>query len=134
MVAKRFIAPDLSNATPSMLLDEMGKLSMVENATKKLRAFYKEAYYARTGIRIEEMELGDQGARVNDGEIFRATTTRTMPMRLDQTRLKEEKPDIYNEYLKQGDQLTTRFELKEGVENPIVNDLMNQIKAELDLD
>jgi hypothetical protein len=134
MATKKFIAPDLSNATPTMLLDEMGKLSVMENQIKKLRAVYKEAFYARAGINKEEMEVGDPGAIINEGEIFKATTIRTMPKRFDSTALKETNPEVWEAFTKEGDQLTTRFVLKEGVENVEVNSLLEQMKRELDLD
>jgi len=131
-MAKRFVAPDLSNATPTMLLDEMGKLSILENYTKKLRAVYKEAYYARQGINLDDFATGQEVAY--EGETFVATTSRSDPERIDTTKLKEEYPDIAAACLSSKGQLTTRFSLKEGVTNPIVNDLLAQMKAELDLD
>lgn len=132
MPKAKFEAPDLSNATPEFLVDEMAKLSLVENYAKKMRAFYKEALYARANIVKEALDVGV--TTTTTGEKFYADTVRTCPMRMDTTALKDDKPEIYEQYLKEGDQLTTRFRLKEGVENPIVNDLINQIKAELDLD
>lgn len=128
----KFQAPDLSNATPEMLCDEMGKLSVLENYVKKLRGVYKEAFYARTGIKVEEF-LNGQSVD-NSGETFVATTTRSDPARINQAKLKEEYPDIAEACTDSKPQLITRFALKQGVTNPVVNDLLAQMKAELDLD
>lgn len=149
MAGKRFVAPDLSNATPTSLLDEMAALSMIENQAKKLRAFYKEAYYARVGIKeltngeyshealegdaIVERPFPDSGV-TKEGENFIATTTLSRPQRISTTLLKEKHPEIAEECTVPGVQLTTRFTLREGVVNPIVNDLIAQMKKELDLD
>lgn len=139
----RFVAPDLSNATPTMLLDEMGKLSLMESQIKKLRAFYKEAYYARTGIRFDEASQGYEyegkpfptiAPVVNQGEIFQASTSISFPERVSTSLLKEKYPDIAAECTVESVQLTTRFTLLEGVVNPVVNDLLEQMKQELDLD
>ena len=129
----KFVAPNLDNATPTSLLDEMGTLSLMESQVKKLRAFYKEAYYARTGIDVDAENFPMEGI-VNIGDVFIATTTRTEPERIDQAKLKADYPDIAEECLKSTPQLTTRFSLKEGVVNPVVNDLLEQMKQELGLD
>lgn len=128
----KFTAPDLSNATPEFLIDEMAKLSAMENQIKKLRNLYKEAYYARAGINKEEMAVGVPDVR--QGEMFIASTTRSMPRRFDSKALKETNPEVWEAFAVDGDQLTTRFELKQGVENIVVNDLLTQLKQELDLD
>lgn len=125
-------APDLSNATPEMLIDEMAKLSLMENQIKFMRNVYKTAYYARTGINVEDMLNGE--AKQNTGETFIATTVRSDPSRIDTTKLKEEYPDIAEKCLKATPQLTTRFTLKEGVVNPKVESLLETMKKELDLD
>lgn len=132
-MASKFIPPDLSNATPEMLVDEMGKLSVVENHAKKLRAFYKEAYLARKSIPIAD-KFSANSEVSQAGDIFVATTTRSDPARVDIDDLKTNHFDTYKEVLKQKPQLTTRFTLKEGVINPIVNDLLLQMKQELDLE
>lgn len=126
--------PDLSNATPEMLTDEMGKLSVVENYVKWLRAFYKAAYYARKGVPADAAEFIPESSVTQEGDIFVATTTRSDPARVDITLLKETYPDIAIACTKNNPQLTTRFTLKEGVNNPIVNDLLLQMKQELDLE
>lgn len=145
-MAKKFVAPDLSNATPTSILDEMGALSIMENQIKKLRAFYKEAYYARVGIKASKdgifLETEDKGTIsfpevdgfIKEGETFTATTTRSHPERISTELLKEKYPTQAFECTIQGDQLTTRFTLREGVVNPVVNDLLEQMKKELDLD
>lgn len=129
----KFVAPDLSNATPGMLADEMGKLSIMESQIKKLRAVYKEAFYARTGIKVEDM-LNGEAKVIDEGEIFTITVTRSDPQRVSTTMLKEKYPDIAEECTTATPQLTARPTLKEGVVNPVVNDLITQMKMELDLD
>ncbi len=130
----KFVAPNLDNATPEFLLDEMGKLSIMESQVKRLRAFYKEAYYARTGIKLDNFTLGGSNTEVREGDTFIATTSRSDPNRVNVSLLKEKYPEIAAEVTESKGQLTTRFSLKEGVVNPIVNDLIAQMKAELDLD
>lgn len=125
-------APDLSNATPEFLVDEMAKLSLIENQAKFLRKVYKEAFLARTGIDVEEMINGEQ--KQNSGEMFIGTTTRSDPQRVNVSKLQAEEPDIAEKYLESKPQLTTRFSLKEGVENPKVESLLEAMKKELDLD
>lgn len=149
-MASKFVAPDLSNATPTSLLDEMGKLSLMESQIKKLRAVYKEAYYARVGIRQEKdggftyqpdwqndpevmPEPFPQTGVVKTGETFIATTTITWPERFDQKGFAEAHPEEFAAWKKAKAQLTTRFSLAEGVTNPVVNDLLEQMKKELDL-
>lgn len=124
-------APDLSNATPEMLIDEMAKLSIMENHIKFMRGVYKTAYYARAGINVEEMLNGE--TKDGKGEMFAATTTRSDPNRVDTTLLKEEYPDVAEKVTRSKPQLTTRFTLKEGVTNPKVESLLEQMKMELDL-
>lgn len=131
-MAKKFEVPDLSNATPTMLVDEMAKLSLIENYAKALRKFYREALYARVDYKVEDFANGE--ARDYSGEKFTATTTRSDPARLDTTRLKEEEPEIAAKYTTSKGQLATRFTLNGGITNPIVSDLLEQMKKELDLD
>lgn len=149
-MAKRFVAPNLDNATPTSLLDEMGKLSLMENQIKKLRAYYKEAYYARSGIRMtidgdyEHSELGqDQNivyksipetGVIKEGEMFIAITKRSEPSRFDQTAFAEYDSETFEKFKRAKPQLTTKFELRAGVINPVVNDLIEQMKKELDLE
>lgn len=136
----RFVAPNLDNATPQFLLDEMGALSVIESHVKRLRAFYKEAYYARIGIvpnvaggfMMEEGEFPREGV-MKEGDTFVATTTMTEPSRFDQKAFAEVYPKIFEEFKRSKPQLTTRFQLKEGVNNPVVNDLLQQMKDELGL-
>ena len=132
--ASKVQAPDLSNWTDGAIIDEMAKLSMIENYAKKMRAFYKEAYYNRKGLsQINEDNLLPEPL-LHSGEIFTATTTQSFPRRIDQSTLREKYPDIAEECTKESSQLTTRFSLNEGVINPVVGDLIEQLKKELDLD
>lgn len=132
MASKKFQAPDLSNATPMMLVDEMAKLSLIENYAKALRKFYREALYARVGYNVEDFANGE--ARDYSGEKFTATTTRSDPGRVSTTLLKEKYPEIADECTVHTGQLATRFSLNGGVTNPVVSDLLEQMKKELDLD
>lgn len=129
----KFVAPNLDNATPTSLLDEMGRLSIMEGQIKKLRAVYKVAYYARTGIDVDDENFPLTGI-VNVGDTFIATTTRTEPERFNQTAFAVDHADLFEKYKASKPQLTTRFNLKEGVVNPVVNDLLEQMKQELGLD
>lgn len=128
----KFEPPNLENATPEMLVDEMGKLSVVENYVKKLRGYYKEAYYARQGIKAENLLSGE--SKPGGGDLFVCETTRSDPRRFDQTAFAADHPALFEEYKKEKPQLTTRFTLKEGVVKPVVEDLLEQMKRELDLD
>jgi hypothetical protein len=119
-------------ATPEFLIDEMAKMSMCENYAKKARNILKEAYYARTGIKLDDFINGEEVSKA--GEMFIATTVRSDPVRVDTTKLKEEYPDIASKVSTSKGQLATRFSLREGVVNPKVESLIDQIKAELDLD
>jgi hypothetical protein len=129
----KFEAPNLENATPEMLIDEMGKLSVVEGYVKKLRAYYKEAYYARKEITPEKLASGEAIAGVG-GDLFDCTTSRSDPNRFDQTAFGRDYPALVEQYKTSKPQLTTRFTLKEGVANPLVEDLLTQMKRELDLE
>lgn len=123
--------PDLTNATPTMLVDEMGKLSVLESYVKKLRAYYKDAYYQKVGI--ESKELGKMPEPLA-GEVFTATTSQSEPQRVNVTLLKEKYPEIAAECTGGSVVTTTRFTLNEGVVNPVVNDLLQQMLKELDLE
>jgi hypothetical protein len=144
-MAKKFVAPDLSNATPTMLADEMGKLSIMESQIKKLRGVYKEAYYARIGVKGDPAEgyyYTEDGEEkpfptagvMRQGEIFIATTGISHPEKFDQKAFAEAHPEEFAAWKRSKPQLTTRFTLNEGVTNPVVNDLLEQMKKELDLD
>lgn len=128
-MAKRFVALDLSNATPQMLADEMGKLSVMEAQVKKLRAFYKEAYFARMGIDKEKPTNV-----VFAGEMFTAATSTSYPRRFNQDRFGADHPNLLEEYKDESMSLTTRFSLIPGVVNPDVNELLQTLKEELGLD
>lgn len=128
----KFEPPNLENATPEMLIDEMGKLSVLESYVKKLRGYYKEAYYARKEIICDNMVNGE--AIAGQGDLFICATTRSDPERFDQTSFAADHPKLFEEYKVSKGQLTTRFSLKEGAEKPLVEDLLAQMKRELDLE
>lgn len=134
MAKKSVDAPNLENWTDGAIVDEMAKLSMVENYAKKMRAFYKEALYARKDMSQYDDVNTLPEAVVTSGEIFTATTTQSFPRRIDTTLLKEKYPQEAEECTKESSQLTTRFALNPGIVNPIVGDLIDLIKKELDLD
>jgi hypothetical protein len=129
----KFTPPDLSNATVPMLVDEMAKLAAVEAYVKKLRGIYKEAYYARADIKMDEM-ASQLDPVVNEGELFVASTAYSSPSRIKADLVRELlSPDDLAKVTENGEQLTTRFALKQGVENPVVNELFESLKKELDL-
>lgn len=128
----KFEPPNLENATPEMLIDEMGKLSIVESYVKKLRGYYKQAYYARQGIILDDMANGE--LKEGQGDLFVASTTRSDPERFDQTRFAADHPKLFEEYKVEKGQLTTRFTLKEGANKPFAQDLLELMKQELDLE
>jgi len=126
----KFEAPNLSNATDSFLADELGKLSIIENYAKKLRGFYKDALYARKGINTLEAVAPVE----IPGEIFVIQVSQYPSSRLDTTAFKEDHPELYEKYLKKTDITRSLPLLKQGATNPIVGALIDQLKAELNLD
>lgn len=129
-MAKKFEYPNLENATPEMLADEMGKYSMMESYVKKMRAYYKEAYYAKMGI---DPKAEMTGAITMSGDTFVAETSQHASSIVDQEKVKLV-DDWFAKFGKTNLVTTTRFTLKQGVDNPVVNDLVDQLKKELDLD
>lgn len=128
----KFVVPNIGQMTPEGIIDEMAKLSIIENQAKKLRKFYREALYARAEYKVDDFANGE--GRDLTGDTFVATTSRSDPARVNTTRLKEEYPEIAAAVTESNGQLTTRFSLKPGVTNPVVDDLLKQMKQELDLD
>jgi hypothetical protein len=128
-MASKYKMPDLTNATPAGIIDELGKLSIVENYAKKLRAFYKEAFYARTGI--NPLESGQ--AQVVEGEIFNMNVSQYETTQLNQDKLKAEFPEAYEACLRHPTITTLRPTVKDAALNPDMDDLIKQIYAELDL-
>lgn len=79
MAKKKFRMPDLSNATPGFLVDELGEVREKIAELKKLEGFYKEALLARSH-EVHSVE----------GETFVAGLTDRSQQRLDTAGLKEE--------------------------------------------
>ncbi len=79
MSKKTFRMPDLSNATPTFLVDELGGVREQIKELQKLEGFYKEALQARSG-----------GKTTIEGETFVALLTDQTQQRIDTKGLKEE--------------------------------------------
>lgn len=126
----KFQAPDLSNATPEFLVDEMAKLSIVENYSKKLRAVYKTALYARVGVDPTQ-EVKDQD---HAGEKFIGHIEQYDQSRLDGKGILEKYPDIHAEFYKSSKVTKTTFKLKSDAINPELAKLMKELYAELGLE
>jgi hypothetical protein len=132
MMASKYKMPDLRNATDAFIVDELAKLSIVENYAKKLRAYYKETLYSRRGIN----PLAENIATTDTiGEMFVATTKQYPSTRVSADKVKEAHPDDWETlYGTTINILTTTFALKAGVDNPDMNALLEEIKRELELD
>lgn len=127
----KFQAPDLANATPEFLVDEMGKLSVAMNHAKKMREFYKTALFAKLNI-DPKAKLEEQ---FHAGEVFIAKVGQSATTRLNQTRIKEtQAPEWIAEMSDTTDVTRTTFTLAPGAQKPAANELLNQILREMDLE
>jgi hypothetical protein len=79
---RKFKMPDLSNATPTFLVDELGKLREQASDLKKLEGVYKQALMARLN-----------GKQVVEGEEFVAMISSEKRTSLDTSKIKEEMDD-----------------------------------------
>lgn len=133
MAAREKLAmPDLSNATDGFIVDEMGKLAVMESRVKALRKYYREALLARLKIPAEGEIVPLQ---VSGETTFVGNVSRNESTRLDQTAIKEEfDQDWIDAHSKTSEVTTVRFALKEGAVNPAVTDLLTQMMRELDLE
>lgn len=130
MAKATFRMPDLSNATPEFLVDEMGKLSLIENHAKKMRKVLREALFARIGY---DSTIPNENVSI-PGEMFQANIGQSHPMRFDQAAFKEDDPDTYQKYCKEGLVTTARFTLNEGQVNPEVSALVKDLLRELNME
>ncbi len=90
MGKQKFQAPDLANATPTYLVDELGSIREQLANLKKMEGFLKEALLARSDGKI-----------AIEGEIFVAAITDRSQQRLDTAGLKEEfGPEWYEDHTK----------------------------------
>lgn len=64
---RKFQLPDLSNATPQMLIDELGKMSAMSNYLKKSIDVHKEALYARVGKKEQQIQGERYSATISPG-------------------------------------------------------------------
>lgn len=78
MAKVAFKPPNLSNSTPAMIVDELGKIKVIEGQLKKLKEFYKEALKARL----------DPGQNTIEGEAFISSITTADRTALDQEKAK----------------------------------------------
>ena len=84
--------PDLSNATPTFLADELGGVREQIKKFKKLEGYYKEAMLARL----------EQGQTTVEGEKYLQTIVEVEQMRFDTAGAKEKYgEDWYNDHCKQ---------------------------------
>lgn len=72
--------PNLANATPGFIVDELGAVRKKLSKLKKLEGFYKEALRARL----------KKNQRVVEGEKFSATITKSARTSLNTDAVKEE--------------------------------------------
>lgn len=120
-MARKFNLPDLSNATPSMLIDEIGKMSAMSNYLKKSIDVYKEALYARTGKTEQHIE----------GERYQGEIKKSQRVAVDQTAVKEKYPmenfpELYS--------TTEVFSLRcSSPQDPELDAWLKQLREELDL-
>jgi hypothetical protein len=129
-MAKKFEAPNLANATPQFLVDEMGKLSIAENYAKKMRKFYKEALFARVGIDASAEVAPQQ----HTGERYIASVQQSNTRRLNQQLLQEKYPEIFEECKTDSRVTTTRFSGVPGTQQDEAIKVLEAIYAELGLD
>jgi hypothetical protein len=96
--------PDLSNATPEFLADELGKIRRVMKEAKQQEGFYKTALAARM----------EPGVAVN-GEVYRAGLTMQQQERLDTEAIKRDMPaDWIKRYTKTIEFQVVRVERTDG--------------------
>ena len=124
-MAIKLIIPNLDNATPSMLIDTLGRLSIVENYAKKQRGMYKEALYAR----LPENKVGD-----HLGEVFVGSVSTYDDTRVDVEKLKTEYPDVYQKVLRTKPITKMTTKPQPGQLKPDGQKLVDELYAELGLE
>jgi hypothetical protein len=140
MRAPKFQAPNLENATPSMLIDELAKLSIIQNYAKKLRDVYKTALFARLNFDPKKPLKGQLELNVEDlkhaekGEKFIGTIEQYGQDRFDTAAFKADHPDLYAKYCKASTITKVTYDLNAPNVFPELAKLMAEIKAELDLE
>ena len=128
-MASKFQPPNLENATPEFVLDQMGKLSIAENYAKKLRKYYREWLITKLGLNPEAL-----GTTELQGEdMFNATFSVGDQNRFSQTAFKEAHPDLYEEFKRDLRVATVRFSAKDGKIEPKASAILEELYAELDL-
>jgi hypothetical protein len=120
---------NFDNMTPEGIVDELGKLSIVENFAKKERKILREVLFAKLGVDPATIKQ-----QIVNGENFFADIQNTPVTRLDQTAFREAEPETFAKYQKTGDVLYVRPKIKEGTLKPEAQKLANQILAELDME
>lgn len=130
----KYEAPDLSNATPTHLIDESARLSIIENWAKWMRKVYKEALYARLNL-DPALPLNEQSVDSRQvGESFVGNIGQHSSNRFDLERFKADHPTLYAQYLKSSVITALRFDLREGAVKPAVASLIANLRKELELD
>lgn len=130
----KYRVPDLSNATPASLVNEIAKLRTMQNYIKAMEKVHKEALFNLIGGK--DALLADDGKLAHtlkwDTEFCLASFDVTSPQRLDVTSLKNTRPEIYEAFLVSRPQITMRTPLKGSHED--VYDWVQSLVKELDLD
>lgn len=116
-----FRIPNLSNATPASLTDELGKVKAALGVLKKLEKFYIEAWKARSEGKLEI-----------PGESYIATLSPGERTALDQEKVKAylEQLGVLKDYMASGETNTLRVEPKFGgkpVSQQELVDILNNV-------
>ncbi len=81
--ADPFPMPNLDNATPGSLVDDLGATRAESAKLKKREGFIKQALFARL----------DEGQTLVEGEVFNAMIQDTVQERLDTAKIRETEDD-----------------------------------------
>jgi hypothetical protein len=124
-MAKKYELPDLSNATPTSLIDEIGKLSTMQSYIAKSLKVHKETLYTKFGGK-------DKIDAPIDGDTFVGNIGCHEATRVNQDYVKQMLPiDKHPEYYTTTPVYTLRTSNKT---NPELDKWIASLKAELDLD
>jgi hypothetical protein len=85
MATKTKKMPNLDNATPGFIVDELGSVREEIKNLVKFEGYYKEALKARL----------EPGQATVDGETFSALIVDTEQVRLDTARIKEDMDEVW---------------------------------------
>lgn len=91
--------PNLANATPSFLIDEMGRIRSEVKKLEQMEGYYKEALKAQW----------PEGETQEDGEIYAAERIYVVQGRLDTAKIRE---DMSEDWLKDHSKETSYYQFK----------------------